>query len=405
MSGTPTVVGGAAERYLAVLRRPSVAPALAASVVGRLHESMIAFGVILVVTAQGSYADAGWVLAAYGAGGIVAAPLAARLADRLGHGPVLLATGVGHALAVLALARGAGPMMPVAVLAGLLTPPLTPALRSTLPRLVGDELRLTAFALESTIQEVVFVAGPLVAAATAWFAGPHAALVVAAVATVVGVVGYVLAVGRAGMPVAGTGAVDGAVPEVAPSDRAGLANREVVRLLVGGVGFLLVLSVAAVAIVAAVSGPSARAGSGVLLGLSSLGSMLGGLVFGARARIPALARRFAWLAVGLALTAAAAPVAATPLGTVALGAAALVYGTTIAPVGTVLFGRLSQVAGASRATEAFGWMGAAMGVGGVLGDASGGWLVTVSPVLALGFAAVLATVMAILLRTPGATTE
>ena len=103
--------------------------------------------------------------------------------------------------------------------------------------------------------------------------------------------------------------------------------------------------------------------------------------------------------------AAAAPVAATPLGTVALGAAALVYGTTIAPVGTVLFGRLSQVAGASRATEAFGWMGAAMGVGGVLGDASGGWLVTVSPVLALGFAAVLAMVVAILLRTPGTTTE
>ena len=401
------MVGGAAERYLAVLRRPSVAPALAASVVGRLHESMIAFGVILVVTAQGSYADAGWVLAAYGAGGIVAAPLAARLADRLGHGPVLLATGVGHALAVLALARGVGPMMPVAVLAGLLTPPLTPALRSTLPRLVGDELRLTAFALESTIQEVVFVAGPLVAAATAWLAGPRAALVAAAVATVVGVVGYVLAVGRAGVPVAETGAADGAVSEMAPSapsDRAGLANREVVRLLVGGVGFLLVLSVAAVAIVAAVSGPSARAGSGVLLGLTSLGSMLGGLVFGARARTPALPRRFAWLAAGLALTAAAAPVAATPLGTVALGAAALAYGTTIAPVGTVLFGRLSQVAGASRATEAFGWMGAAMGVGGVLGDASGGWLVTVSPVLALGFAAVLALVVATLVRTPGTTT-
>ena len=210
------MVGGAADRYLVVLRRPSVASVLAASVVGRLHESMIAFGVILVVTAQGSYLDAGWVLAAYGAGGIVAAPMAARLADRLGHGPVLLATGAGHAFAVLALARGAGPMVPLAVLAGLLTPPLTPALRSTLPRLVGDELRLTAFALESTIQEVVFVAGPLVAAATAWFAGPRAALVVAAVATVVGVVGYVLAVGRAGVPVAETGATDGTAPEGRP---------------------------------------------------------------------------------------------------------------------------------------------------------------------------------------------
>ncbi len=105
-------------------------------------------------------------------------------------------------------------MVPIAVLAGLLTPPLTPALRSILPRLVGDELRLTAFALESTIQEVVFVAGPLVAAVTAWLAGPRAALVVAALATVVGVVGYVLAVGRAGLPAAETQATDGARREV-----------------------------------------------------------------------------------------------------------------------------------------------------------------------------------------------
>ncbi len=99
----------AVDRYLAVLRRPAVAFALGASVVGRLHESMIAFGVILVVTAGGSYADAGWVLAAYGAGGIVAAPAAARLADRLGHRPVLAVTAVGHAVAVLALARGTVP--------------------------------------------------------------------------------------------------------------------------------------------------------------------------------------------------------------------------------------------------------------------------------------------------------
>lgn len=378
----------AVDRYLAVLRRPSVALALGASVVGRLHESMLAFGVILVVTTDGSYADAGWVLAAYGAGGIVAAPVAARVADRLGHRPVLAATAVAHAAAVLALALGSGPVLLVALVAGLLTPPLTPALRSTLPRLVGDELRLTAFALESTIQEVVFVAGPVVAAAAAWLAGPDAALVVAAGATLLGAAGYLVAVGRTGTlspegadghDIPGAGA-----PRSAPEP---LASPEVLRLMVGATGFLLVLSITAVAIVAAASGPSARAGAGVLLALSSLGSMLGGLAFGARARVPALARRFVALAGGVAVVAVAAPFGATPAGVVLLGAAALAYGATIAPVGTVLFGRLSEVAGASRATEAFGWMGAAMGVGGVLGDAGGGWLVTVSPTLGLGIAA------------------
>jgi len=389
----------AVDRYLAVLRRPSVAFALGASVVGRLHESMIAFGVILVVTADGSYADAGWVLAAYGAGGIVAAPASARLADRLGHRPVLAVTAVGHAAAVLALARGVGPLLPVAVVAGLLTPPLTPALRSTLPRLVGDELRLTAFALESTVQEVIFVAGPVVAAGVAWLAGPEAALVVAASTTVLGVTGYLIAVGRA------DGRTGHAAQAEAPSGdgrsldpREPLATAEVLRLMAGAAGFLLVLSIAAVAIVAAASGPSARAGSGVLLGLSSLGSMLGGLAFGARARVPALPRRFVALAGGVAVTAVVAPLAATGVGVVMLGAAVLIYGATIAPVGTVLFGRLSEVAGTSRATEAFGWMGAAMGVGGVLGDAGGGWLATVSPTLGLAVAAGAALATAVVVR-------
>lgn len=388
----------AVDRYLAVLRRPAVALALGASVVGRLHESMIAFGVILVVTADGSYADAGWVLAAYGAGGIVAAPVSARLADRLGHRPVLAVTAVGHAVAVLALARGTGLVLPVAVVAGLLTPPLTPALRSTLPRLVGDDLRLTAFALESTVQEVVFVAGPVVAAGAAWLAGPEAALVVAASATVLGVAGYLAAVG----PVDRTGPgvrAEARDPEGGDrGPREPLATAEVLRLMAGAAGFLLVLSIVAVAIVAAASGPSARAGSGVLLGLSSLGSMLGGLAFGARARVPALPRRFVALAGGVAVTAAVAPFAATGVGMVLLGVAVLVYGATIAPVGTVLFGRLSEVAGASRATEAFGWMGAAMGVGGVLGDAGGGWLATVSPTLGLAVASGAALATAVVVR-------
>ncbi len=107
---------------------------------------------------------------------------------------------------------------------------------------------------------------------------------------------------------------------------------------------------------------------------------------------------FAALAGGAAAVTAAAAVGAGGVGVLLLGAATLAYGTTIAPVGTVLFGRLSEVAGGSRATEAFGWMGAAMGVGGVLGDAGGGWLATRSPVVALAVAAGLALGTAALVR-------
>jgi len=395
----------AAETYRAVLRGRFLA-VLAASVVGRLHESMVSFGVILLVTQSGSYARAGVVMAAYGAGGILAAPVAGRLVDRLGHLPVLLTTAVlfGGGLVAMGAAVDHPALPALAVLAGVVTPPLTPALRAWLPRLVPAEHRLTAYALESTLQEVIFVAGPVLAGGVAAWLGPQAALVGAGVATFVGTLvscvlvrGDAVASGRAhdGTPegaVPGR-AMDGAiggVPDGVPAGHAGapgssggggLLTPTVLRLLGGGVGFLLLLSVAAVALVAEVSGPQAQGSAGLFLGLTSVGSMVGGLVFAARVTpdVP-LPPRYLVLGgslVGLAV-AAALPDGAT-WSRVLLALAAFGYGTAIAPVGTVLFARLGEAAGDTRATEAFGWMGAAMGLGAAIGDAAGGWLVTVAP--------------------------
>ena len=398
-----TEPNGSMARYAAILRSPGFSAVLGASVVGRLHESMISFGVIMLVTPRGSYAEAGVVMAAYGAGGIVAGPVASRLADRHGHVRVLLVTAVAFAGAVLVMAFSGGGLRTLAVLgvvAGLCTPPLTPAVRSVLPRLVAPDRRLTAFALESTLQEVIFVAGPVLAGAVALGGGPRAALVVAAAATLLGTGGYCLALRGAGLAGAIGGRVDdgrraaeqGATRGLAgvgvrPADR--LLTPAVVRTLVGGGGFLALLSMAAVALIAQVSGETARGSAGLYLGLTSAGSMVGGLVFGARVR-PDSPLRSRYVVLGSSLVVLAGVSALgdrVPGAGAALALAAFGYGATISPVGAVLFGRLSEAAGEARATEAFGWMGAAMGVGGVVGDAAGGWSVTVAPPWAVLLAA------------------
>lgn len=412
LDGAASPRRGVVARYGKVLRQPAVGSAMAFSVVGRLHESMISFAVVLLVTERSTYAMAGLAMAAFGAGGIVAAPVNSRLAARFGHTPVLLVTAVAYAAAVagMATADGGVPgLITVAVVAGLCTPPLTPALRSTLPRLVPDEQRLVAFAAESTLQEVVFVVGPVIAGAVACLVSAEAALLAAGAATVLGTSGYCLVLH--GQPAAAAPSVAPGDPPLAADDsrpaHGGAPDRlftgTVVRLLLGGVGFLTVLSLAGVAIVAEVSGPQAHGGAGVFLGLASAGSMVGGLAFGARADgTGGLQTRFRLLAVTLCCLVA---LAAMPLHAgqaahaMVAGAAAFAYGTTIAPVATVLFALLDDATGVGRSPEAFGWMGAAMGIGGVIGDASGGWLVTArGPGLAAAAAAATAFAAAALFR-------
>lgn len=402
-------VRAAVRRYRGLLRCPGLAGVLAFSVVGRLHESMIAFGLLLLVTQRSTYAAAGVALACFGVGGMVGGPVNATFAARFGHARVLLALAVAYAAGIGGMALAGADLRwlaPVSVLAGLATPPLTPALRSTLPRLVPPADRLIVFALESTLQEVVFVAGPVLAGGLAVVLAPEAVLAAAAALTLAGVGGYCAVVARhAGEVPDGARATPGPHVGTAAGGRAGIA-----RLLVGGVAFLAVLSVASVVIVAEVSGPQAKGSAGLFLGAVSVGSMVGGLVFGARvAAGAAVAPRFAVLggALGVLALVAALPAVWSWVAAVLMLVAAFGYGTTIAPVGAVLFAELDRVAGA-RSTQAFGWMGAAMGLGGAIGDAGGGWLVTEpGTVVAAVVAGVAAVAGALVLRggvRPGAGT-
>ena len=266
-------------RYGTVLRGTGAAGPLAASVIGRLPLGMTGLAVLLLVRdATGSYAAAGAVSAAYALAFAVVSPARARTADRRGPVRILLLMGVLHPLVLLGMVlladagAGVAPLALAAVLAGSTVPPLGAVLRAMWPRLVPASALPTAYALESVVVELCFVGGPLLVAGLTAASGPSAAVLAAGALTLLGTVLLVRTpVIRGITPVAST-----------PQLLGPLVSAPVRGLLLGvlavGAGF----GALEVALPAFVEGVGRRPGTaGVLLAVWSVGSIVGGLTYGA----------------------------------------------------------------------------------------------------------------------------
>lgn len=157
-------------QYLVILRRPGAARLLLPTLVARIPDSIAATAIaVLVRSATGSYFSAGFAAGAFGAGTAVSAPFAGRALDRLGQRRLLplLATGFAAALTALALACGhssLGVLDALAAAAGLTRPPVEAALRAMWPKLVPPDKVAAAYALDSTVQELIWIGGPLLLA-------------------------------------------------------------------------------------------------------------------------------------------------------------------------------------------------------------------------------------------------
>ena len=169
-------------RYRDLLRIPGVAPLMLAAFVGRMPYGMNILAVILLLRAAGfDYAEVGIITAASGLSVGLAAPVLGRVIDRVGQTKVLLTAAVFTAITgtafVVAVLEGASATLVtvLAFVAGLCVPPVSPSLRSLLPSLVGRDRLDTAFALDALLLELVFVAGPLLAAGIATAISPQVA--------------------------------------------------------------------------------------------------------------------------------------------------------------------------------------------------------------------------------------
>jgi predicted MFS family arabinose efflux permease len=348
--------------YRDLLRTPSVLWLLGTSILGRFNQGMVGLALLLLVTEHASYAIAGAVSACYLAGSFVAGPALARLADDRGRRPVLAVSAVLFGIAMITLA--VVPPRPallcvVAAVAGLCVPPVTASIRAVLPALVTPEQRRSVFALESTIQELIFILGPPTTAMLATAGGPRLAVAAAGLLVLVGTLGFVK----------DPAADAGRHPTERQAAGGVLRVSGIPGVIAAGTALVAAFQAETVGVVELISGRHASANAAYTLAVVSLGSMIGGLFYGTRHRHRAELRHLlALVAAGLALVLIAP-------NRLVLTVLLFCWGLTIAPALSRLFERLAALAPAAARTEAFGWMGSGLTVGAALGSALGGIVV------------------------------
>ncbi len=359
--------------YAAVLRVPHVAALIATTLLARFPIGINALAIILYLRAErGSYAVAGAVAGALAAGSGVGAPVAGRLVDAFGQRRVLVPLGFLHAAALGAIVAGTEAGAPVAVLivcgvvAGFAIPPTSSVLRSMWPTLLRERPQLLqpAYALDSVMIELIFILGPLLTALIATAFSPPVALIVSATSVIVGTIGFTaLPPSRAMKP----------VPDRPRAGALGALASPGVRTLVWtslpmGIG----IGICEVTLPAFSDASGAAAAAGLLLAVWSVGSAVGGLVYGALPNRPPLDR--VHLVVTTLLPLSLLPMAAAPSVPV-MALLVLPAGMFIAPLLATRNEIVGWVAPEGSRTEAYTWPVTAF-VGGIaIGSALAGAIV------------------------------
>ncbi|ANW20145.1 MFS transporter [Streptomyces clavuligerus] len=338
---------------------------LISNLLGRLPNGMAPLAIALFLRSQGlGFGTVGAVTALYGLSMAVGGPLLGRAVDRFGQVRVLPVSAGISAVGFLALV-GAGDgsvaaASAAAVLAGLFSPPLEPCLRTLWPSVLKDPRDISAaYALDASLQEVVFVAGPLLVVGLTSVADPSVALVVTTVAMLVGTLAYIVP-----EPVRHWRA-EPRTPDWAGPLRSVRLRQLLVSLAFVGAG-LGALNIATVAYQEHVGSDGL---SGILLGVNAAGALIGGLYYGAREWRADTSQRLTVLLLGMFLC--NLPLVLVP-HPIVVGVLVFCSGLFLAPALTCGFAIIGEVAPQGTVTEAFAWMVTAVLAGNALGSSTAG---------------------------------
>ncbi len=370
------------------------APGLMAfSLLGRLQMPAVPMVLtFLVAEWTGSYAAAGVVVGAVTVGQAVAGPVRGRAADRRSVPLLMIVMGALYAVGLVAIVLVAEALpaqqwwvvIPLAGLTGLALPPVGQVGKAIWPRLASGRALEAAYAVEATLQELIYVIAPVFAAFIVTYLGADVGTLAVAVVSILGPALFALALWHAGL-------------QRAPARPASSAGQRRGLLRIPGMLRLPVFGAALIA--GLVSGDLLLVGwsqergtpqlAGVLAAVWALGSLTGGLLAGGLPGRPVLWRRGLAAAAGLAALVPALPpvTAGSPvIVAVLLG----LGGMAIAPSLAAANGAVAGIAPPERRNEAFGWFFSATTAGAaVASPLSGAMLDSVGPAGAAGAAALL----------------
>jgi MFS family permease len=362
-------------RYVEFVRLPDVSRLLLVALLTRMPVGMVGFAMLMFLReALGNFAHAGTAVGINFISMAALAPVVGRIVDRHGPRKLLLVTGTVQPLAligILACAKLGLPFLAVAACAaisGAFASPITTLTRAMWRlRFDGEEERRTAFALDSVMIEINFTLGP--------------AIVAAFLATLGATAGFTFAVGA--VVIASLIFFASPAPRYfkrsEPMERHLLGPLREPRLLlifIATFGLTVCFGLLEVGYPAYGTALGLPALAGVLLAVNSLGSAVGGALYGGLHFKAPVERQFACIMALMAGPVFFHTVVGTPLG---FGIVAFLAGALIAPSIASQSVLVSRLAPAQYATEAFTWsssfivsgLGAGMALGGFLVETTG----------------------------------
>lgn len=366
--------------YLEVLGFRAARRPLVGAAIGRLTPGMILLSIILAARAAGfSYTVVGLLVAGHQLGVAVGSPLQGRAADRLGHARVLIPDGVaylvGTVLLVVGMQRGwAVPVLVATVfVTGLANPPTTACSRAAMGTILQTGAqRQAGFAISSSSVELGFIVGPLATVALAQGIGPGVAVIAAGAAALIGALVYSSSDAArrppvTAAPVAHSGAhAAGSVLGGLGALRApGLGTIVIAFLFIAASFGTFDLYIASVTEEMGMPGAA-----GTMIAVFALGSLVGGLYYGARIWPGTLASRLRAFVLLLGTTMLLLPF--VPARLLLIGLTLMVAGAFTGPMNISGFHLIDELAPEGQRTEAQAWTQASIYLGSALGGAMAG---------------------------------
>lgn len=344
--------------FVALMRLPGLASVLVTQLAARFPAGMYSLGLLMHVEhTQGNYTSAGIVLAAFSVGMAIAGPVVSRQLSRFGSTPVLLITLTISSAAFAVLAAVPLPLpgvMALAAIGGAAMPPVIPTVRTLYPVLAPQRMLTALFSFDAALQELIWVFGPVLITLLVAWTGTSTALLVVVGIQVSGGLLFALSkqVRRLVIP-----------PATRKLGRV-LQNPSVVLMMVASM--LMIGSFAAIEAAVVATFGEGSVNAGIVLAISSIGSLLGGLLAGNRQ----LTR---WsMTLRLLVVVSGFAIATATSGFVGLAVALFIAGLGIAPALAAVSSVIARAVDFSDTAEAFGWIGTGQLLGTSIGSALAG---------------------------------